>query len=401
MGFGAVWPLAALEIPPFLVFRKPASCACGYPLVSITPCSGVQAFALTSTAARGYLGGLRVVHCGRVTKDRAMAQPRETIAVSELDEPTTLAQTVTQWQARWQPEVKGLEINRLIEAPTWTVLIIAYRSKAFLLDCIARVRDCRLPSGTTLEVLVADCGGLEALRPRLRDVADRVITLTPDIGLNPARNAAIAWAAGKYVALLDDDGEIEPDWIANAQRHLEDPAVVALRGKIVFKQHRYFTTLASHYDRGANVVDDTLAVEGNMAIRRSAYFAAGGFGERFYGGEGAQLTYALLQRFAGLRVIYAPDVVMRHDYFQSWQHFIKKSMMYGDIMNKLALQEPEAEAMLAWIRADWDKAKPRRTMRLDERLAWMSLCTLRAGLQTAARLQQAAPVNRANLSPRR
>ena len=37
MGFGAVWPLAALEMPPFLVFRKPASCARGYPLVSITP----------------------------------------------------------------------------------------------------------------------------------------------------------------------------------------------------------------------------------------------------------------------------------------------------------------------------------------------------------------------------
>jgi len=334
-------------------------------------------------------------------EDRVTALEQASRPVGRDDTPAALDGAVAQWRARWRADVVAIETHREVDAPTWTVLIIAYRSRSFLLDCIARVRQCRLPAGATIEVVVADCGGIDALRPALRQVADRVITLTPDIGLNPARNAAIAWAAGQFVALIDDDGEIEPEWILNAHRHFDDAGVVALRGRIVFKHHRYFTTLASHYDRGPSVVDDTLAVEGNMAIRRAAYFAAGGFGERFYGGEGAQLTYALLQRFPGHRVIYAPDVVMRHDFFQGWRHFAKKSMMYTDILDKLAAQEPDEQAMLAWVRADWDKPKPRGRMRADEKVAWGVLCALRAALQALAKLQAAAPANRASLSPRR
>lgn len=312
-----------------------------------------------------------------------------------------LARMTADWRATWQADVRDVEVNRVVPAPTITMLIIAYRSKEFLFTAIERVRACRLPPGSSIEVVVADCGGIDGLRPRLRALADTVLTLTPDIGLNPARNASLAWARGDLVGLLDDDGEIGPGWIENAIRHFDDPAVLALRGRIVFKDHRYFTTLASHYDRGENPVDDTLAVEGNMAIRRGAYYQSGGFGNRFYGGEGAQLTYALQQTFPGGRVIYAPDVVMRHDFFQNWKHFVKKSMMYSDILGKLAVQEPEAQAFLTWMRADWEQAKPRRRMRLDERAAWIGLSVLRATLQQAAKLQAQQSANRSQFSPRR
>lgn len=305
------------------------------------------------------------------------------------------------WRARWQSDVKAVEVNRVVPAPTWTVLVIAYRSKEFLFDCIAKARACALPAGSSVEVLVADCGGIDGLRPKLKQLADRVLTLTPDIGLNAARNAAMAWAHGQYVALLDDDGEIEPGWLTSAQRHFEDPAVLALRGKIVFKNHRYFTTLASHYDRGPSVIDDTLAVEGNMAIRRDAYYAAGGFGERFYGGEGAQLTYSLLQHFGDCRVIYAPDVVMRHDFYQSWRHFIKKSMVYSDILSKIETQEPDSRAFLEYLHNDWNLKKPRGRMRFDERMAWLSLSVARAALQQLARLRAEKLADRGQISPRR
>lgn len=305
------------------------------------------------------------------------------------------------WRARWQADVKAVEVNRAVPAPTWTVLVIAYRSKEFLFDCIARARACALPAGSSVEVLVADCGGIEGLRPQLKQLADRVLTLTPNIGLNAARNAAMAWAHGRYVALLDDDGEIEPGWLTCAQRHFEDPAVLALRGKIVFKHHRYFTTLASHYDRGPGVIDDTLAVEGNMAIRREVYYAAGGFGERFYGGEGAQLTYSLLQRFPGCRVIYAPDVVMRHDFYQSWRHFAKKSMVYSDILSKIETQEPDSREFLLYLHNDWNLQKPRGRLRFDERMAWVSLSVARAALQQLARLRAQKSSDRGQISPRR
>ncbi len=308
------------------------------------------------------------------------------------------------WQSALAHDVVRHEVLRPMPNPTWTCVIIAYRSKQFLLEALDVGRACTLPDGATgqgvtVQWLVVDCGGLEPLLPQIRTRADAILTLTPDIGLNPARNAALAYAQGQFVAILDDDGLIAPDWLVNAQRHFADPGVVALRGRILFKSHRYFTTLASHYDRGDQVVDDTLAVEGNMAIRRGAYYASNGFGTRFYGGEGAWMTWRLHGALPGGRVIYAPDVVMRHDFYQSWQHFLRKCQSYSNILDQLAVQEADAQEFQAFLHADWHKNYPKRRMRPDERAAWLTLNALKWLIQrqTAA----ASAGDRTTASPRR
>lgn len=312
-----------------------------------------------------------------------------------------LARLAAQWQEQWQADVRHVEVHRDIAEPTLTVLIIAYRSKDFLLTAIDRVRACPLPQGVTMEVVVADCGGIDALRPALKARADRVLTLTPDIGLNPARNASLAWCRGEIVALLDDDGEVRADFVQNALAYFADPTVLAIRGRIVFKDHRYFTTLASHYDRGDAVIDDTLAVEGHMAIRRGAYYLSGGFGNKFYGGEGAWLTYQLLKTFPGHRVIYAPDVVMRHDFFQSWEHFYKKSVSYSNILDKIAAQEPQAIDFQRYLHAEWARRMPRSPMRPDERVAWVALNAARFVLQRVVPAARTIAKDRSTASPRR
>ncbi len=310
-----------------------------------------------------------------------------------------LADHAAAWRVALASDVIGYEQIRATPNPTWTCIIIAYRSKEFLLEALDVGRACTLPAGVTVQWLVVDCGGLAPLLPQIRARADAILTLTPDIGLNPARNAALAYADGQFVAILDDDGLIANDWLVKAQRHFADPAVVALRGRIVFKNHRYFTTLASHYDRGDGVVDDTLAVEGNMAIRRGAYYASNGFGTRFYGGEGAWMTWRLHGALPGGKVIYAPDVIMRHDFYQSWQHFLRKCQSYSNILDQLAVQEAGAQEFQQFLHADWHKAYPKRRMRPDERAAWLTLNALKWLIQRQA--AAAATGDRTTASPRR
>ena len=303
------------------------------------------------------------------------------------------------WRDALAHDVVRYEELRATPRPTWTCIIIAYRSKEFLLEALDVGRACQLRDGTSVQWLVVDCGGLEPLLPEIRQRTDAILTLTPDIGLNPARNAALAYAQGEFVAILDDDGLIAQDWLVQAQRHFDDQTVAALRGRIVFKAHRYFTTLASHYDRGDNIVDDTLAVEGNMAIRRGAYYASNGFGTRFYGGEGAWMTWRLHRALPSGRVIYAPNVVMRHDFYQNWQHFLRKARSYSNILDQLAVQESGAAEFQEFLHADWHKNYPKRSMRPDERVAWLTLNALKWLIQqqTAAK----STGDRTTASPRR
>lgn len=302
------------------------------------------------------------------------------------------AQEVTQltaeWRARWQHELVAIETIRAVEKPVLSVVIIAFRSKDFLIQAAQCARACVVPGGPRVEIVVADCGGIEALRPRLSQLCDRVITLTPGIKVNPARNAIMAFAEGDLVALLDDDGEILPDWVANLLPHFDNPNALALRGKIVFKDHRYFTTLARHYDRGPNVIDDTLAVEGNTVIRRAAYYRSGGMVSEFWGGEGSWLSYALLKAFPGGRVLYAPDVVMRHDYHQTWGHFVRKSMSFAGMLNQIAASYPDATEFLAYLQVEWDRQMPTGAMRVDERVAHSGLMALREILRTWAKTKR-------------
>jgi hypothetical protein len=167
---------------------------------------------------------------------------------------------------------------------------------------------------------------------------------------------------------------------------MEDPSVTAIRGRIVYKEHRYFTTLAEHYDRGDDPVPDALVTEGNMAIRRSSFLAAGGFNETLSGNEGVDLTFRLKQRDPEARTLYVPDVVLRHDFVNGWAKFRLKFSRYAHIDNALTQLDPGLSAFLA---EHSNTKRPERSLHLDERFARWFLRSVKRKLQRKARRMQA------------
>lgn len=308
-------------------------------------------------------------------------------AMTSADTPDSTA-LVDEWRARVSRLLIERRVHRKVESPRLTLAVIAYRSNPVALrECLESIQRTVARAGVAVERLVADCGGLEPCQDTVRALSDTELVLQPDCSLNEARNAILAWAEGDVLMLADDDGVLEPDAVPGVLRHLASDELVALRGRIRAKKNRYFTALAGHYDRGDRVVDDLLLVEGHMAVRREAALRTGGFEEKMFGGEGTVFSYRLLRQNPGKRIVYAPDVVMRHDFYHDVRHFLKKSRGFADLNGMLMDSYGHEPGFAEFLDAKKRRKYARTPLRADEWVASRGLELARTAIQLWTRMR--------------
>ncbi len=149
-------------------------------------------------------------------------------------------------------------------------------------------------------------------------------------GLSYARNRGIRESTGEYIAIIDDDERIAPEFIsAYISLFDEVPRAVAAGGPIVAEYVEERPSWMSRYTERliANTLylgdsvrpfpDDRIPGGGNMALRRSAVKRYGVFdislgrvGTSLTGGEESDLFERL--RLADAAYYYAPRAVMYH-----------------------------------------------------------------------------------------
>lgn len=149
-------------------------------------------------------------------------------------------------------------------------------------------------------------------------------------GLSHARNCGIAYSAGEYIAIIDDDERIVPDFIA-AYIDLFDtyPEAASAGGAIIAEYETGRPRWMSRYterpianpmnfgDRVREFPAGRIPGGGNMAVRRSTIERYGAFdtslgrcGTTLAGGEESDLFERLAN--AGERCLYTPRAVMYH-----------------------------------------------------------------------------------------
>ncbi|HUF46324.1 MAG TPA: glycosyltransferase [Vicinamibacterales bacterium] len=148
----------------------------------------------------------------------------------------------------------------------------------------ARLRHClrsiaRSATGRDdVEVIVADNGSTDASADVARAEGAAVIELA-GLRVGALRNRAAALARGTLLAFVDADHEIAPGWIAAASEVLADLSV----GGVGAPCHppASGTWVQKAYDRLRRHSRGRTTVEwlgsGNLAVRRAAFLAAGGF----------------------------------------------------------------------------------------------------------------------------
>ncbi|MEA2360807.1 MAG: hypothetical protein QOI62_4067 [Solirubrobacteraceae bacterium] len=167
------------------------------------------------------------------------------------------------------------------------------------------------------EVVVVDDGSTDdtAAVVEASGVA-RLVRVTRSGGPGAATNLGIATARGAVVAMTDDDTVPAPDWLERGLRAVQRSPAGLVAGHVELMLHERPTVPALvDYGRGyldqRAYVEEGYAATANLLARRDVLERLDGFNP----GAAWQThdrDFGERARLAGLRIVYAPDVVVGH-----------------------------------------------------------------------------------------
>ncbi len=180
------------------------------------------------------------------------------------------------------------------------------------------------------ETIVVDNGSVDGSADMAEgEFQARVIRNRENRGFCAANNQGIAAAGGEWIALLNNDAEADPGWLAALQRacssaadigmaaskvlEWEDPRRIDKVGHLIFPDGQNRGRGTGQIDRGQyDREEEVLWPDGCAAMyRKEMLDTIGGFDEDFFAyGDDAEL--GLRARIAGWRAIYTPQAVVRH-----------------------------------------------------------------------------------------
>jgi GT2 family glycosyltransferase len=212
------------------------------------------------------------------------------------------------------------------------VAVINWNRKDLLRACLESLAHQTYPN---FEVIVVDNGSNDASAVLVRQlgvsypVPLRLIENSSNRGFCAANNQAIAASRSELVALLNNDAEADPDWLASlvavilsaeevgmaASKILvwEDPSRIDKAGHLIYPDGQNRGRGSGQLDRGQfDRIEETLWPDGCAAMyRRAMLDEIGGFDEDFFAyADDAEL--GLRGRIAGWTCLYAPGAVVRH-----------------------------------------------------------------------------------------
>src|SRR4051794_15316384 len=155
-----------------------------------------------------------------------------------------------------------------------TVVIATRDRPADLVRCLRalEVQDGAPP----FDVVVVDDGSEPPVAPPASDRLDVRVIRTPGVGPGQARNAGVQEARGDVILFTDDDVVVDPGWVSAALAHLDaNPRDAGVEGVV----------RSPAWDPLYEISIET-SVPGhhwtcNVAYRRSALLAVGGFADCF------------------------------------------------------------------------------------------------------------------------
>src|ERR1700719_76914 len=217
---------------------------------------------------------------------------------------------------------------------TISVVVVTWNRRDLLRSCLQSLTRQKLEQ--TFEVVVVDNGSDDGSPEMARqEFAEnpafrlKLIRNQANRGFCAGNNQGFAASDSEFVALLNNDAEAEPDWLAALVRAFEgrpevgmaaskilvheDPGRIDKVGHLIYPDGQNRGRGSGELDAGQfNRVEEVLWPDGCAAMyRRAMLDQIGGFDEDFFAyADDAEL--GLRARIAGWKCLYTPQAVVRH-----------------------------------------------------------------------------------------
>lgn len=219
--------------------------------------------------------------------------------------------------------------SRHLTVPVVSVIVVNYNGGVAVLECL---RSLAAADNDATEVIVvdnaSDDGSADVIEAAFPDI--RLVRSGKNLGFGDGNNLGAMYASGRYLAFLNPDTIVEPDWLEHLIDALDSDAGAGMATSRILllgdSEHintcgneLHFTGLAQC--RGMRMHRDAMPVAGDVAavsgaafvMRRSVFDLLGGFdGSFFLYMEDTDLS--LRARLAGYRCLYVPTSVVYHHY---------------------------------------------------------------------------------------
>jgi glycosyltransferase involved in cell wall biosynthesis len=255
-----------------------------------------------------------------------------------------------------------------------SVVVPAYNAASTIADMLnALQRQSDPPSN--LEIIVVDNGSTDQTADIVR-AAEGVTLLHEDKrGPSAARNRGLRRASGEIVVHLDADTLPTRTWLRNIVAPFADPQVVLAAGRtLIFRPatavERYIAAAGLYEtDRAISRLPFPFVPSLNMAVRRSAALAVGGWAEELTTAEDVDFSHRLLKAYQS-DIAYASNAILFHRVRSTPQELVALAQTYGQGVARMYRRYSDE--------VQWDAVK---TAKVRGRLAQRVILTavLRAG----------------------
>jgi O-antigen biosynthesis protein len=236
--------------------------------------------------------------------------------------------------------------------PRISVVVCTFNGSRTIRDCFEGLLRLDYPN---LEVIVVNDGSRDGTADIAHEYGVRVIS-TENRGLSSARNTGLAAATGEIVAYIDDDAYPDPHWLRYLATSFLQTSYVGVGGpNIPPPGDGPIAECVANAPGGPIhvLVTDTEAehIPGcNMAFRKSALEAIGGFDARFRtAGDDVDVCWRLQDR--GWKLGFNPAAVVWHHRRNSARAYWRQQVGYGRA--EALLEQKWPEKYNAWGHLTW------------------------------------------------
>ncbi len=220
-----------------------------------------------------------------------------------------------------------------MRSPTVSIIIPTHNGRAHLEECFRSLRALNYPSEKR-EVILIDNGSSDGSVEYVRESYPEatVVRNEKNEGFAGPCNSAAERSQSEYLAFLNNDTRVDPEWLSELARSIESPKidnemVVCVAGKVVswdgrtleydggimnFHGHGHHLGMGQPVSAGSLHEKPTLfACAASMLIRRDVFLQVGGFDQDYFAYfEDVDLGWRLW--LFGFQVLYCPTAIVFH-----------------------------------------------------------------------------------------